>query len=286
MTEGFQGSQQPAAESVITGGIGANHVQMRSDPATMVMPQPGQQFPPLLPAMFQAAYTKWCAQHRLQNDEALLNYEGRSIDLYALHSAVMRSGGVQRVSIPMVLFSFVDPGVFSNILCYSRLHFQVNSSDHRRSARIHAITRKRKRTWSFGSSDGAAPGSGLREVPSQIRHGVHQGVIPEGLKNAQQQQQQQGSRQARHLMHNAPNPQMRQYANGIPDNMQGAMGPQPGSAQQSPLDFHPLANHTGVTDPARLNEFIQYSMIPSETLRAHGVDPAAINLIELHRPLF
>ena len=57
---------------------------------------PRTPFQPLNAQMFQTLFAKWCAQHKLVKDDAL-TFEGRPIDLYALHAAVMRAGGVQRV---------------------------------------------------------------------------------------------------------------------------------------------------------------------------------------------
>ncbi len=48
--------------------------------------------------LFPQAFQRWCSQYGIVKDETLLTYEGRSVDLYALHSIVMHAGGAQRVS--------------------------------------------------------------------------------------------------------------------------------------------------------------------------------------------
>ncbi len=46
-----------------------------------------------------------------------------------------------------------------------------------------------------------------------------------------------------------------------------------------------IAQLTGITDASRLNDLVQYSLIPVEVLRQHGVDPSTINLVEIYRAL-
>ena len=121
-------------------------------------------------------------------------------------------------------------------------------------------------------------------------------ILQRAFKEAQQQPPNPG--QLQQMMYNAQNPQMGQVANGIPNNLQGSMGLQPSHAPQHSSALNQAgaqavaANHlrtlstlTGVTDTARLNDLVQYSMLPSELLRAKGVDQNVINVVEVHRAI-
>ena len=75
---------------------------------------PRTPFQPLNAQMFQTLFANWCVQHKLVKDDDLA-FEDRPIDLYALHTAVMRAGGVQRVC----LFIFLHRPLGLSILLTS-----------------------------------------------------------------------------------------------------------------------------------------------------------------------
>ncbi|KAG5651516.1 hypothetical protein H0H81_008353 [Sphagnurus paluster] len=53
--------------------------------------------PPLEKNQFDSAYKNYCANHNIKHEPRLMNFEGREIDLYSLHTHVMQEGGWPKV---------------------------------------------------------------------------------------------------------------------------------------------------------------------------------------------
>ncbi|KAG6820314.1 hypothetical protein H0H93_002401 [Arthromyces matolae] len=53
--------------------------------------------PPLEKSRFDNAYKSFCSNKKLNLDPRMINFEGRDIDLYMLHTHVMQEGGYQKV---------------------------------------------------------------------------------------------------------------------------------------------------------------------------------------------
>lgn len=53
---------------------------------------------PLEKSRFDNAYKSFCSSKGVKHDPRMMNYEGRDIDLYMLHSCVMQEGGIGKVS--------------------------------------------------------------------------------------------------------------------------------------------------------------------------------------------
>ncbi|KAJ3476564.1 hypothetical protein NLI96_g11075 [Meripilus lineatus] len=255
---GFMNPQQAATP---TAAVGGNSVVPNF---ALLMQRPMQ---PLASNVFASAYAKWCASNGIQRDEALLSYEGRPIDLYQLHMIVMRTGGFQRV---MQSDSW---SVVGGQLGFSQLPGNGNEPPRcgpQMAQRLSQVYEKYLMNFDIA-------------YVKSIR----------ALQGAQQQQQQQQQSQ-QHITHNAHNPQMAQATNGIPNNLEDPMGLQPSHAPQhssalnqagavAANNLRTLASLTGVTDPARLSDLVQYSMFSPELLRAKRVEQNVINVVEVHR---
>ncbi|KAG6896581.1 hypothetical protein C0992_007333, partial [Termitomyces sp. T32_za158] len=76
------------ASSPLTGPIGLQP----SPSGTM------QLTPPLEKSRFDNAYKNFCSNRGVKHDPRMMNYEGRDIDLYMLHTCVMQEGGFAKVT--------------------------------------------------------------------------------------------------------------------------------------------------------------------------------------------
>ena len=113
----FQYPGSPAINGVLNPSqFPTNFTQVMNPPSTnssVPVIFPRTPFQPLNAQMFQTLFARWCAEHNVLEDDALLTFEGLPIDLYGLHTAVMRAGGVQRVRL---FIHFHGPLRFSVLL--------------------------------------------------------------------------------------------------------------------------------------------------------------------------
>ncbi|KAJ3475578.1 hypothetical protein NLI96_g11747 [Meripilus lineatus] len=270
-----QFAQQPGTATAAA-AVGGNSVV--PNPA-LLMQRPMQ---PLASNVFASAYAKWCASNGIQRDEALLSYEGRPIDLYQLHVIVMRAGGFQRV---MQSDSW---SVVGGQLGFSQLPGNGNEPPRcgpQMAQRLSQVYEKYLMNFD------------MAYIKSILQRAFKEAQQQQQQQQQSQQQQQPNPGQPQQMMHNAQNLQMGQAANGIPNNLQGPMGLQPSHAPQhssaalnqagagaiAQNNLRTLASLTGVTDPARLNDLVQFSMYSPELLRAKGVEQNVINVVEVHR---
>jgi ARID/BRIGHT DNA binding domain len=65
--------------------------QHRTDHVQLTLP------PPLEKTPFETAYKTWCTSKGLHHDARIMSIEARPIDLYALHTHVMKEGGYHKV---------------------------------------------------------------------------------------------------------------------------------------------------------------------------------------------
>jgi hypothetical protein len=56
-----------------------------------------QMIPPLDKARFELAFKSYCANKQIKIDPRHLNVNNRPVDLYVLHTLVMREGGEAKV---------------------------------------------------------------------------------------------------------------------------------------------------------------------------------------------
>lgn len=80
-------SVNASVSSPLTGPIG-----MQPSPSG-IMPLP----PPLEKSRFDNGYKNFCSNRGVKHDPRMMNYEGRDIDLYMLHTCVMQEGGISKV---------------------------------------------------------------------------------------------------------------------------------------------------------------------------------------------
>ncbi|KAG6877509.1 hypothetical protein C0993_006458 [Termitomyces sp. T159_Od127] len=76
------------ASSPLTGPIGLQP----SPSGAMQLPSP------LEKSRFDNAYKNFCSGRGIKHDPRMMNYEGRDIDLYILHTCVMQEGGIAKVT--------------------------------------------------------------------------------------------------------------------------------------------------------------------------------------------
>ncbi|KAF5367438.1 hypothetical protein D9758_003807 [Tetrapyrgos nigripes] len=86
-------SQQPPNNGAGAGNMPPN----AANPNQPSVPMMSFNIPPLEKSRFEASFKTWCQTKSILIDQRMLNIDGRPIDLYTLHSSVIREGGLGNV---------------------------------------------------------------------------------------------------------------------------------------------------------------------------------------------
>ncbi|OCH90344.1 hypothetical protein OBBRIDRAFT_793436 [Obba rivulosa] len=251
--------------------------------------QAPMRFPPLTQDMFNQAYRNWCTRNNFTPDPSQLNRDGRQINLYVLHQEVMNMGTYGRIANNDDAWAILG-GKLGFVQFPASSESEPAKSGPGMAAHLHHVYKEYLHGF-----DAAYITSILRRRQEQQQEQQQraQGAQPPSMQNTAQNGDQERRMQMMSQMQNAPMSGLPQNAlmpgpSTQPINAHQVMPMQrPGAGaepKQEANGMNGLPNLPGM-DPARLDEFIKYAMIPAPELRAHGIPEVVINWIESHRPM-